>query len=64
MDSILLKDYAPKSSLVVAETRVPRALFPVIDVHSHAYFTTPEGVDSWVRDEVIVVDPAIDGLFH
>jgi len=35
MDAVALKDYAPKSSLVLAETSVPKAKFPVVDVHSH-----------------------------
>ena len=57
MDSILLKDYAPASSLSVPETFVPRARFPVIDVHTHSSMSdikTPEDVDAWVRtmDEV------------
>ena len=28
MDTILLKDYAPKSSLVITETNVPKAKYP------------------------------------
>jgi len=57
MDSILLKDYAPASSLVVPETRVAKARFPVIDVHSHSsmnHIATRADVDSWVKtmDEV------------
>ncbi len=34
-DALLLKDYQPKSMLVVPETSVPKARFPVIDVHTH-----------------------------
>ena len=34
-DTLLLKDYEPKSMLVVSETSVPKARFPVIDVHTH-----------------------------
>jgi predicted TIM-barrel fold metal-dependent hydrolase len=52
MDSILLKDYAPASSLVTPETRVPRARFPVIDAHSHSSMNnvkTPEDAAAWVR---------------
>jgi uncharacterized protein len=30
-----IRDYKPKSTLVVPEHKVPRAKFPVIDVHSH-----------------------------
>ena len=57
MDTLLLKDYAPASSLVVPKTHVPKAAFPVIDVHSHADMSnikTPEDVTAWVRtmDEV------------
>jgi predicted TIM-barrel fold metal-dependent hydrolase len=32
---LLLKDFQPKSMLHVTETRVPRAKFPVIDIHTH-----------------------------
>ena len=57
MDSVLLKDYAPESSLVVPETRVDKARFPVIDVHAHtgqSQVQTAADVDAWVRtmDEV------------
>jgi predicted TIM-barrel fold metal-dependent hydrolase len=57
MDSILLKDYAPASSLVVPETSVPKARFPVIDVHTHTSMSeikTAQDVAAWVRtlDEV------------
>ena len=31
-----ITDYKPRSMLVVAETPVPRARFPVVDVHGHA----------------------------
>lgn len=54
MDSILLKDYAPGSSLVVPETRILKARFPAIDVHAHVYAETKEEVAEWVKtmDEV------------
>ena len=32
---LLLKDFQPRSMLHVAETHVPRAKFPVIDIHTH-----------------------------
>jgi len=32
---LLLKDYQPKSMLHVPETPIPRARFPVIDIHTH-----------------------------
>jgi predicted TIM-barrel fold metal-dependent hydrolase len=49
MDQVLLKDYRPETSLVVPVTRVPKAKFPVIDVHSHVYARTPEEISRWVR---------------
>ncbi len=55
MDAILLRDYAPRSSVVAPETVVPRAKFPAIDVHSHANNArTPAEVAEWVKtmDEV------------
>jgi uncharacterized protein len=55
MDAILLKDYAPKSSVVVPETRVTKAKYPAIDVHTHTSSArTPEEVADWVKtmDEV------------
>ena len=57
MDSLLLRDYAPASSLVAPETFVEKARFAVIDVHTHSGMNkvkTPEDVEAWVRtmDEV------------
>ncbi|MEX0929996.1 MAG: amidohydrolase family protein, partial [Balneolales bacterium] len=54
MDEILLKDYAPKSSVVVPETVVPKARFPVIDAHIHNYLHEAEGsarevLAEWVK---------------
>ncbi|MCL4853600.1 MAG: amidohydrolase family protein [Bryobacteraceae bacterium] len=49
MDQLLLKDYKPEVSLVVPQTRVPKAKYAAIDVHSHAYMRTPEQIAAWVR---------------
>lgn len=52
MDSVLLKDYRPESSLVLPETRIEKARFPVIDAHAHTSMSriqTPEDVDAWVK---------------
>jgi predicted TIM-barrel fold metal-dependent hydrolase len=53
-DQILLKDYKPVSLHKVPVTKVEKARYPIIDMHSHAYARTPEDVDRWVRlmDEV------------
>jgi predicted TIM-barrel fold metal-dependent hydrolase len=54
MDGILLKNYAPKSSVVAAETVIEKARFPAIDAHAHVLARTPEQVAEWVKtmDEV------------
>src|ERR1700676_4751264 len=54
MDSVLVKDYAPKSSIVARETFIAKAHNPVIDVHAHVNANTPAEVQAWVRtmDEV------------
>lgn len=54
MDAVELKDWAPRPSLVVPETSVPKARFPAVDVHAHVLAKTPEEVAEWVRtmDEV------------
>lgn len=49
MNSILLKDYKPSSSLVVPENHPPTASFPVIDVHTHVYAQTPDEIKQWVE---------------
>ncbi len=48
MDKILLKDYAPKSSVVSDITFIPKAKYPVIDVHTHGARTVEE-VAEWVK---------------
>jgi predicted TIM-barrel fold metal-dependent hydrolase len=53
-DQILLKDYRPKSIFKIPETKIQKARYPVIDVHSHVYATNDTAVDQWVKtmDEV------------
>lgn len=52
MDTVLLKDYDPHSTLVVPATKVEKARFPAVDVHTHSYMCqirTRDDVASWVR---------------
>jgi predicted TIM-barrel fold metal-dependent hydrolase len=42
-------DYRPTSSLVTAQNPVPRAKFPVIDIHSHV-MPTPQTIGQLVRE--------------
>ena len=53
-ESILLKDYRPRSLYKIPVTEVPKAKFPIIDMHSHPYAKTSEEIAEWVRnmDEV------------
>lgn len=54
MDDILLKDYAPRSSIITQETFVEKAKYPSIDCHVHVVAQTPQEIDQWLRtmDEV------------
>ena len=53
-ETILLKDYRPRSIHKIPVTNIPKAKFPIIDLHSHPYAKTAKGIDDWVRtmDEV------------
>ncbi len=53
-ETILLKDYRPRSLYKIPISEVSRGKFPIIDMHSHAYAKTPEEIAEWVRnmDEV------------
>jgi predicted TIM-barrel fold metal-dependent hydrolase len=45
-----IREYKPKSTLIVPAHPVPRAKYPVIDVHSHHWQLTPERYAQIVRD--------------
>ena len=49
-ETILLKDYKPRSLYKIPVTEVLKAKFPIIDMHSHAYAKTPEEISEWVRN--------------
>lgn len=54
-DSILLKNYRPESLYKAAGSEVPKARYPVIDMHSHdQYAQSPDDVRQWIKtmDEV------------
>ena len=49
--TLSIEEYQPKSTLVVAQHPVPRAKYPVIDVHSHHRSNTPpERLDQIVKE--------------
>jgi uncharacterized protein len=45
-----IREYKPRSTLVVPEHPVPRAKYPVVDVHSHHRSLTPERYAVLVRE--------------
>jgi predicted TIM-barrel fold metal-dependent hydrolase len=53
-ETILLKDYRPKSIYKIPVTEIAKAKYPIIDMHSHPYAKTPQEIDGWVKnmDEV------------
>src|SRR5262249_54207025 len=53
-EQVLLKDYGPHSIFKIPETRVEKARYPVIDMHSHNYAATDADIEQWVKtmDEV------------
>jgi predicted TIM-barrel fold metal-dependent hydrolase len=49
-ETILLKDYRPKSLHKVPTTEIAKAKFPIIDMHSHPYAESADQVAEWVRN--------------
>ena len=50
VDNLKLKDYRPRSIFNVPSTKVEKARFQVIDMHSHPYAESREIIDQWVRN--------------
>jgi predicted TIM-barrel fold metal-dependent hydrolase len=48
-ETLLLKDYRPKSVYNVPQTAIDKARYPVIDMHAHDYAKNPEQVAEWIR---------------
>jgi predicted TIM-barrel fold metal-dependent hydrolase len=53
-ETILLKDYRPKSLYKIPVTKIDKAKYPIIDMHSHPYAKTAGQIEEWVKnmDEV------------
>jgi predicted TIM-barrel fold metal-dependent hydrolase len=47
--TLKLEDYKPESIFNTPRTKVLKAKYPVIDLHSHDYPPTDAGVDKWVE---------------
>ena len=48
-ETLLLKDFRPKSVYRIPETAVEKAKYPAIDMHAHVYAKTPEQIAEWIR---------------
>ena len=74
-ETILLKDYRPKSIYKIPVTQVDKSKHPIIDMHSHPYAKTPQQIDEWLKnmDEVgiqktmiltMTIGPEFDEIFR
>jgi len=59
---LLLKDFQPKSMLHVTETHVPRARFPVIDIHTHLCWAARQERGVPISEERTHLAPAAELL--
>ena len=48
-ETLLLKDFRPRSIYNIPKTTVKKARYPAIDMHAHNYAKTPEQLAEWVR---------------
>ncbi|HEX8998271.1 MAG TPA: amidohydrolase family protein [Blastocatellia bacterium] len=48
--TLTTEEYEPKSSLVTKETKVERAKFPFVDIHSHHNNPAPDYVDKLIKE--------------
>jgi predicted TIM-barrel fold metal-dependent hydrolase len=53
-ETLLLKDYRPKSVYKIPQTTVEKAKYPAIEMHAHDYARSPQEVVRWIKrmDEV------------
>jgi predicted TIM-barrel fold metal-dependent hydrolase len=48
-NDLKLKDYRPVSVYKIPQTRIEKAKYPVIDLHSHDYPKSDKEVDEWIK---------------
>lgn len=49
-ENLLLKDYRPVSIYNTPETKIEKAMFPVIDFHTHPYAKSEDELKNWIRN--------------
>jgi len=59
-ETLLLKDFRPKSVYNIPQTTIGKAIYPAIDMHAHDYVRTSEQVAEWIRAmDAVGVEKAI-----
>ena len=60
-DKVLVRDFFPTNVNNLPVTKVEKAKYPIIDMHSHDYVESEEDIQNWVKvmDEVGVLNTAI-----
>jgi len=61
-EPLQLKDFEPRSMLHVPETKVSRARYPVIDIHTHLSFAAKHANGVAIGEELTFLAPANDVL--
>jgi predicted TIM-barrel fold metal-dependent hydrolase len=61
-EPLLLKDFQPRSMLHVPETKVPRARYPLIDIHTHLSFAAKHDNGVAIGEELQFLASANDVL--
>jgi uncharacterized protein len=49
-EDLLLRNYRPVSIYNIPVSKIEKAKFPVIDMHSHTYVSSEEELDQWVKN--------------
>lgn len=49
-DRLLLKDHQPESIFRIPVTKIEKARFPVIDMHSHPYAQSGDDLEEWIAN--------------
>jgi predicted TIM-barrel fold metal-dependent hydrolase len=49
-NTLLLKDYRPRSIYKIPTTQIEKAKFPILDMHSHPYAKTDAEIAAWLRN--------------
>ncbi len=49
-NTLLLKDYRPRSIYKVPVSQISKAKFPIIDMHSHPYAKTDAEISTWLQN--------------